>query len=119
VARKYCRTVREIGSSEGTMETIKTFRPFRGLIDKLGLRPKENKTMDELSIYLCGLYKKKDKNGKEYLVGDMSDHVAMFIFPNRIKDGPDDPDYNVCLRERNTGGGRVEGDDPTQSEFPE
>jgi hypothetical protein len=82
---------------------------------------KEEKTMTgESRIYMCGLYRKKDKNGKEYLVGEMSDSIVLFVFPNRNKAGGDDPDYDVFLRERRPESGyETQEQERAPSEFPE
>lgn len=97
-------------------------RPFRDLLGGLGFKSKEDcmpKDMEEPRIYLCGLDRKTDVNGHEYLVGEMSDNTVMFVYPNRRKTNDDSPDYHAYLRERKPGEGVKELDgNQRMPEFP-
>jgi len=74
---------------------------------------------EEPKVYMCGLWRKKDRTGREYLVGEMSDNTVMFVFPNN-RTGGDDPDYSVFIRERRKDGSLdIQAQDQARSEFPE
>jgi len=63
---------------------------------------------------LTGLWKAKDKNGIDYLSGQISPGVQLLIFKNKNK-RPDsnDPDYTACLApvEKHEKNQNAEGDD--------
>ena len=48
-------------------------------------------------VNICGLWKRIDKNGKEYLVGRMSRTARMMVFTNAHKKKDTDPDFYMCL----------------------
>jgi hypothetical protein len=55
-------------------------------------------------IKLAALWIKKDKNGGEYLMGDLGDNLIL-IFPNNRKENPRHPDYISYLSPKQ----RIEG----------
>ena len=56
----------------------------------------QGKAMSEI-LNLCGLWKRTDKSGKEYLVGKLTMTTRLMVFTNQNKNKPTDPDYCICL----------------------
>lgn len=48
-------------------------------------------------IKLTGLYKKKDKNNKKYLIGELSSFANILIFVNKNKKEKNHPDCNLYI----------------------
>jgi hypothetical protein len=55
--------------------------------------------MSEELIKVCGLYKKKDKDGNKYLTGSIpGTEIRINIFPNKLKKEDIHPDYQLVIR---------------------
>ncbi|MEW6055461.1 MAG: hypothetical protein AB1540_02520 [Bdellovibrionota bacterium] len=46
---------------------------------------------------LTGLWKKKDRSGKEYFVGSLSATARFVVFPNGYKSKDSEPDYYLFV----------------------
>lgn len=57
--------------------------------------------IDEFAqVKLGGLWKNTSKNGKTYLSGTLGYDSNLQVWPNKKREGKDDPDYNVYITQR-------------------
>lgn len=50
-------------------------------------------------IKLCGLWT-QDKNGKKYMAGNLTATTRLMVFKNENKRNEKDPDYNLCIAQK-------------------
>lgn len=48
-------------------------------------------------VKLCGLWRKKAKDGTDYLMGNLSYSSKIMIYPNKYKKTEKDPDYHLSV----------------------
>lgn len=53
-----------------------------------------------IQVKLGGLWKNTTKTGKTYLSGTLGYDANIQIWPNKKRDGKEDPDYNIYISQK-------------------